>query len=262
MNAIVYRDLVIIVLAVVFGCSDGKKSSAESAASSAPRPAEKVEKAQEPTRRTLTQLTRGFAKFKGDALVKCAQATVMFDAKLKPTGLTAEELVILFAEDALMAAEGEEETALGAAEDKTQFTSTFRKMMFENAPDQQKAVEQVRTGLQEGLKPENLKKLALVRVDACDFPNRVPLGLCLVGDASTDFGWSTEVLHYDVGSTNDSDAGMKNCLMMGGKWTAANGRDAARERAKQHALELNKKLQKHSQQLNTQLEELKSLAND
>jgi hypothetical protein len=36
---------------------------------------------------------------------------------------------------------------------------------------------------------------------------------------------------------------MKNCLMIGGKWTAADGRDAARARAKQHALELQKRVE-------------------
>lgn len=75
-------------------------------------------------------------------------------------------------------------------------------------------------------------------VEAC--PEHVELGRCEVQSSSAELTWTAIIHRYDATSTRDSDASMRQCLTLGGHWSAParDDVDASMEAARQHALAL------------------------
>jgi len=229
------RVLWFVMCASVFGCGESKKQTPPPSASPAVV-------ATDASVAKLDQVTRAIAEFDGDQLNICAQATLTHASTLEVNGLTPQEAALLLVDEGLGAAGGGE-TLIGEASDRRKITAAWRKLIFEaTAEDAKKGVDLMRAAITEGTKPEAMKKEGRVHTETCEFPNRTPLGLCTLSDAVEDFGFALAVLHFDVKSTTDSDSAMKNCMAVGGKWTAASGDAAAMERARQHALDLQKRV--------------------
>jgi hypothetical protein len=96
---------------------------------------------------------------------------------------------------------------------------------------------------------DEIKRGELAKVDSCSFPDRVSFGSCAIEDVLVvhehldpskakivDLQWRIQRFNFDV-NVADTDAPMKSCLLLGGKWTAksSNDPDVARERLRQHA---------------------------
>lgn len=77
-------------------------------------------------------------------------------------------------------------------------------------------------------------------LETCKFQHRTQLGICLIELSHPNASFRIEHQYYSVSKSIDSDEGLKNCLKVGGKWTAADPTDSAvaRERLRQHARKL------------------------
>ena len=268
---LVKQSVVILAVGVALAaCGNERKQPAtEPATGSGASKAEA--RLAEPAQPKQAESAQGLAQFDGDALVACSFATIRFDATLTPTSLSKHGPLML-AQDGLGAARGDAETALGdGSNGKTMLTKIMRVTMFELTAEQlakgdadaQKQVTDLRRQMAESVpKDEELKESGHVLVDRCEFPNRTALATCAIDDEIKDFGWTLVVHHFDVKSTTDSDSAMKNCLSIGGKWNVASGDAVTLERAKQHSQQRRQRLEKHSKDLNRQLENLKSMANE
>lgn len=80
----------------------------------------------------------------------------------------------------------------------------------------------------------------LVPLEVCKFPHRTHLGICLIEKSHPNASLRIEHQYYSVSKSIDSDEGLKSCLKLGGKWTAADPSDSAvaQERLRQHARKL------------------------
>ncbi len=132
-----------------------------------------------------------------------------------------------------------------------------------DSPEAAKAIDEFKRLAQ--WPPDNretqIKRGELAKVDSCSSPVRTPLGTCIIESAATgampakaDLGAKAHysvaptsglvlrigLYHFDVATTSDSDSGTKACLALDGKWAAPSrsDRDAASERARQHAEQL------------------------
>lgn len=77
-------------------------------------------------------------------------------------------------------------------------------------------------------------------IETCKFSYRVHLGRCVIEQSNPSASFFMEHQYYSVSKSIDSDEGLKSCLKLGGKWTAADPSDSAvaRERLRQHARKL------------------------
>lgn len=80
----------------------------------------------------------------------------------------------------------------------------------------------------------------LTPLETCKFQHRTHLGICLIEVSHPNASVRIEHQYYSVSKSIDSDEGLKSCLKLGGKWTAADPSDSAvaRERLRQHARKL------------------------
>lgn len=249
---------VIAMVAALAACEGEKRDAAQANAVPTPNPggsrvlpplAPKPVEAAKPPEKSIT---RGIAKFEGDALFACSLATLRHDARLKPTELLPFSVVLL-AEDVMTVALSDKAGSL-VASGKSEATTHFRSMFFERTADQEaelgadkrKQQQADRTKLKKFIldAQEKLKEQGDVIVDTCEFPNRTALGTCALDDSLEDFGWTVVVSHFDVKSTLDSDRAMKNCLTLGGKWAVATGGEVDRERRKQRSQQLDKHMER------------------
>ena len=108
----------------------------------------------------------------------------------------------------------------------------------------------------------DLKKGTIARVDSCEFPGRTVLGMCSVGASAGGASWTYVQRHYSVAATIDSDAALKRCLKLKGKWSApsAESDEVAHERLRQHATQLQRaadpeRLRRQVKQLQNMIDE-------
>jgi hypothetical protein len=163
------------------------------------------------------ELTRGIATFRGDVLVACAEATVAHPRTGIPSGITAEELALLLADDGVVAGHGGQ-SLLGGTPDRTQLTAQFREMMFAVPPARLGALADTQTAIRERLDPVALKARDAVRVERCELAARTPFATCEIDERASDLRWSVSIRHFDRAATHDRDAAMKHCLAIRGAW--------------------------------------------
>lgn len=251
-----------VLLAAVLGltgltcCGGGKNRSAPAAGEqpeAAARPAVPTRLPIDANETPAARIERGgfaLAKFDGDHLTHCWQVSV---AAANPV-VSLDGLALMIAEDVLIASDGGESvlanngtrslTALLAAisRDGDDLSALNR-----GKPMSAADIAQLREGVAK-LATVPLAELSngdLAKVESCDMPGRVALGLCHLEDKNEVVAWSLDHVHFDVRTTSDTDAGMKTCLTLGGHWTAQdpNNRDVAMERLRQHSAQLRKVLE-------------------
>lgn len=186
------------------------------------------------------------ATFKGDNLHECVEASVairLTDTDKAP--ITPHQAGLIIIEDILMLVSGGESVIANA---KRAELTAFLTKIVEGKLDKKK-----RSDLQEMLSKlkwpfasvaDRVKKGELAMVENCASVGRLSLGTCTLSDSTPSIEWSITRFHFDVGSTSDSDSGLKTCLRIGGNWSspAKNDPAAARERMRQRAGELRRLL--------------------
>jgi hypothetical protein len=202
----------------------------------------------------MEQSSFAIARFKGDRLTKCVAADVI--VRRQPgagnhaaNGVGPQKLALVLADegealdgDSELGGLGNERYGAfvgGLANGDTPFIDakdTKSKAELSHFVEELRKQEWGVTAHKEAI-----KKGELAQVPSCKFPDRTPLGQCALGGSWEAPGfdgvtWKIGILHFDVGSTIDSDSAMKTCLKVGGKWTAADNSDpnVFRERMHQH----------------------------
>jgi hypothetical protein len=222
---------------------------------------------------TVQTASIAVATFRGEHLQGCLQVVVTVtranDFAVAPAyNVTPEQAAMLMLDDALIAFANPKDgksTFVGARQIMARIllTLTTGRPIPLNSAAAAKVIKELTVGARWPPKDreEQVKSGELARVESCAFPDRTPLGACAIESTATgstpgpadpeaklhfDVAPASELAlrvdryHFDVASTSDSDAGMKTCLALGGKWSAPSRSDpaTARERARQHAGQL------------------------
>jgi hypothetical protein len=205
------------------------------------------------------------ATFKGDDLVDCLTIKIASEVEsssainaLKPVAV--DQLALMFIDEYVVTSAGGDgqlkhgKSAMTTAahvlrfpNDRAGYLGLGPKAATMDSAKAQKAVQQLLAMVSKSMSQWPPPSLAsrvrngeVAKVDSCSMPNHVALGTCEVADEGAGLSWSMTDYVFSVAKTVDTDAAMKTCLRMAGKWSAADGADpdVARERMRQHAHKL------------------------
>lgn len=205
--------------------------------------------------------TLAVAKFAGEHLQECVGVTISLSGKPAfngPKWLSSNQIAIILMDDYLLSA-GQNRKTKTLLKDAGIGDLLFYAMCYSGRLSMNDKGEQI------GELPADLRNEAialvsrhketiwpiawmkpkieageLVPLEVCKFPHRTHLGICLIEKSHPNASLRIEHQYYSVSKSIDSDEGLKSCLKLGGKWTAADPSDSAvaRERLRQHARKL------------------------
>jgi len=205
--------------------------------------------------------TLAVAKFAGEHLQECVGITVSLTGKPAfngPKWLGSNQIAIILMDDYLLSAaqHGKVQTGLKDEGIGGLLIYTMRISGRFSMNDKGEPLGELPADLRNGMtalvsrhketkwpiawmKPK-IQSGELVPLEVCKFPHRTHLGICLIEKSNPNASIHIEHQYYSVSKSVDSDEGLKSCLKLGGKWTAADPTDSAvaRERLRQHARKL------------------------
>ena len=202
------------------------------------------------------------AKFKKDHLIECFHgevAAVRLASEPEPPSdnilITLDQAALMVVDEAIVTANDGDSMLVSKKPDRDAGAKNLSRMLralvsgkIVKDPKNQKWAEELRQIAWPYKKyAEPVKKGILAKVDGCtpQHVGRAPLGVCTLRDMTSDVeypqvSWVVKRHHFDVGDTADSDAGLKACLKIGGKWEAPDKNDpaAAAARIRQRSTQL------------------------
>ena len=205
--------------------------------------------------------TLAVAKFAGEHLQECVGVTISLSGKPAfngPKWLSSNQIATLWMDDYLVSTHknGKAKTLLKDVGSKGILPVAILLSGRLSMNNKEEQIGEIPAGLRNDaialvskhketnwptawMKPK-IESGELVPLEVCKFPDRTHLGICLIEESHPNASIRIEHQYYSVSKSIDSDEGLKICLKLGGKWTAADPTDSAvaRERLRQHARKL------------------------
>lgn len=167
------------------------------------------------------------ATFKGDQMTECSAAAASWTSVLPPA--TGRDFPPIepgrLAQAALFFAEGMEKTELTSALERIMAGAT----MDEHRPRTQKQRDELANNVSglvtwppkgKTVLAKAVEKGELVKVDGCDIQGKTAAGTCSIPQQQSADGRLRWTYEKRLFRSADVDAGLKKCLIAGGKWAA------------------------------------------